>query len=328
MRPQSLFSWALLATISVTLPGSSPASVPQPQARTAYLNADTAGIDFAFQGEYVGRWRGNERLAAQVIAEGEGRFALQLLPGGLPGEGWDGVTRWKSSARLEGDHAIFSGGGWNGRIADGSMRGTDRDGSPFHLQRVVRKSPMEGRPAPSNAVVLFNGTTTDAWNNGKLFEGNLLGPGTTTKQRFRDFTLHVEFRTPFMPQARGQGRGNSGIKMAGIYEVQILDSFGLEGKANECGAVYARKPPSINMCYPPLSWQTFDIDFRAPRFDSEGRKTKEARITVRHNGILVHDDVPIQPYLHQIPFERETAPLFFQDHRCPVYFRNVWIIER
>ena len=119
------------------------------------------------------------------------------------------------------------------------------------------------------------------FEKGQLTEDGLLMAGVTSKQKFQDCSLHLEFRTPFMPTARGQGRGNSGCYLQGRYEVQILDSFGLEGKNNECGGIYEIKDPDVNMCLPPLAWQTYDIDYTAARYDADGTKTANARITVQ-----------------------------------------------
>lgn len=316
--------------------GLDPAAAPARQARpapekAAFLTAEEAGPDFAIQGEYLGSREGLGRLGAQVVAEGNGAFAVVFYPGGLPGEGWDARTRRKAVARREGEgqdrRVVLSGDGWAGTIGDGAIAGTHPDGSPFTLRRVARASPTAGLAPPPGAVVLFDGTNTDAWNNGRIVEGGLLGEGPVTRREFRDYTLHMEFRTPFMPLARGQGRGNSGIKMLSIYEVQILDSFGLDGRNNECGALYTRFAPPLNMAYPPLSWQTFDIDFRAPRFDTENRKIEDARITVRHNGILLHDDTVLRPKLGQVKQEKATGPVLLQNHGNPVYFRNIWLVE-
>ena len=148
------------------------------------------------------------------------------------------------------------------------------------LKKVDAQKPHARRSAPPGAIVLFDGTSPDNFENGKLIEGNLLGAtGCVSKHKFGDHSLHIEFRTPFMPKSRGQARGNSGVYVQGRYEVQVLDSFGLEGEDNECGGIYKIAKPAVNMCFPPLSWQTYDIDFKAARYDDGGKKTDNARIT-------------------------------------------------
>jgi hypothetical protein len=131
-----------------------------------------------------------------------------------------------------------------------------------------------------------------------------------------------------MPTARGQARGNSGVYAQGRYEVQVLDSFGLEGLDNECGGIYSIDQPSVNACFPPLSWQTYDIDFTAAQYDDAGTKTKNGRITVRHNGIVIHDRIELK---HGTPGFHEEGPgpdsLFLQDHGNPVVYRNIWVVE-
>jgi hypothetical protein len=139
--------------------------------------------------------------------------------------------------------------------------------------------------------------------------------------------LHLEFRIPFQPTARGQSRGNSGVYLQRRYEIQILDSFGLEPKNNDCAAVYEATPPDVNMSYPPLSWQTYDIEFTAARYDSTGKKTANAVVTVYHNGVKVHDRREIKgPTGHGIKEEDNPKQLNLQNHGNPVHFRNVWVV--
>jgi len=132
-----------------------------------------------------------------------------------------------------------------------------------------------------------------------------------------------------MPMSTGQARGNSGVYVQSRYEVQVLDSFGLEGKNNECGGIYSIAEPVVNMCLPPLSWQTYDFDFTAARYNVAGEKIKNAGITVRHNGVVIHDDIELT---HGTPGRHPEDPgpeaLFMQDHGNPVVYRNIWIVEK
>ncbi len=130
-----------------------------------------------------------------------------------------------------------------------------------------------------------------------------------------------------MPFARQQGRSNSGIYLQRSYEIQILDSFALEGLPNECGAIYRYRAPEINMCLPPLAWQTYDIDFKSARFDVSVRKTEDAYVTVWHNGYAVQEMVPIARKTgHGKPESPELLPIEFQNHGDPVRFRNIWLV--
>ena len=153
-------------------------------------------------------------------------------------------------------------------------------------------------------MVLFDGSTADKFVHGTLLaDGNLLSDATT-KQGFGDYTLHMEFRLSYMPNARGQARANSGLYLHDCYEVQVLDSFGLEGLDNECGGFYQLRKPDVNMCFPPLTWQTYDIKFTAPKF-TDGKKTANAKVEVRHNGVVVHPEFELA---HNTPGRQGEGP--------------------
>ncbi len=318
MSPRTLLAFAclifsLLATFAA-----------EKVAEETYLEPETAGPDFAEQGEYVG-----EGCAAQVIALGAGKFRIVGWSKGLPGTVADVEKKVEVEAAREGDKVRFDNNGWKGEIAGGQLRGTNTEGQTWALRRTLRESPTLGAKPPAGAIVLFDGTHTDAWVNGHLDERKLLPAGTKTKQAFGDFTLHVEFRTPFKPTARGQGRGNSGIYLQDRYECQVLDSFGLKGEDNEAGGLYKTAKPSLNMCLPPLSWQTYDIDFTAARFDDAGHKTKNAVTTVRLNGVVVQDRVELpKPTGGGQPEKPTPGPIQLQGHGNPVFYRNVWIVEK
>jgi hypothetical protein len=149
-----------------------------------------------------------------------------------------------------------------------------------------------------------------------------------TKQSFDDYYLHIEFQIPFDPDKSGQNRGNSGVYLGCKYELQILDSYGLLPTKQDCGAAYYIKPPDINMSLPPLEWQTYDIYFSSPEFDKERNKTENARATVYHNGVKIHDNIEFpNPTGGGMTFETSKAPIHLQNHGAPVRYRNIWIVE-
>lgn len=207
---------------------------------------------------------------------------------------------------------------------------------PLNAQQFLKQVPR-----PHNAIVLFDGAATDAWVqrdggapcawsvvNGELEvspgKGNIL-----TKEKLKDFRLHVEFNIPSLPEAKSQAKGNSGVYLHGLYEIQVLDSFNNETYANGmCGSIYGQKEPDINACKPAGNWQTYDIAFRAPRFDSSGKVTANPRVTVYHNSILIHDNVEITigPTTASLGGPMTpTGPIMLQDHGSRVRYRNIWI---
>jgi hypothetical protein len=295
----------------------------------AFTNPAEAGPDFAFQGEYVGDV-GDHHWGAQVVALGDGKFDLVGHQGGLPGKGWQrGGEMSRGKGELKGDTVELTGDGWTGVIQNSVLTIAHGDLKQA-MQKVERKSPTLGAKPPAGAIVLFDGSSAAAFEKGELVEGNLLGAtNCVSKQKFGDHSLHLEFRTPFMPKSRGQQRGNSGVYVQGRYEVQVLDSFGLEGADNECGGIYKAARPNVNMCYPPLSWQTYDIDFTAAKFDESGKKTASARITVKHNGVTIHENLELPGHTPGFrPEGPEKLGLFLQNHGNPVAFRNIWAVEK
>ncbi|MHB8867192.1 MAG: 3-keto-disaccharide hydrolase, partial [Pirellulaceae bacterium] len=176
-------------------------------------------------------------------------------------------------------------------------------------------------------IVLFDGSSVTRFEEGRLTDEGWLAPGAVTKLPVQDFQLHLEFQTPYMPYARDQGRANSGVYIQRRYEVQILDSFGGLPLPNGCGALYRQQGPELNMSFPPLSWQTYDIYFTAVRWDPDGNKVANAQITVMHNGVPIHrhQSIPTKTGAGQ-PETFYDGPLLFQDHGNPVQFRNVWMI--
>jgi hypothetical protein len=301
-----------------------------------FTTPEEAGIDFQLQGEYTGQLEdGNRPVGIQVIALGDGKFRAVAYLDGLPGDGWSpGGEKYSGEGMLKDGQVQFrspdDSDSTVATLTDGKITVRRDEQVIAELKKVERKSETLGARPPKGAIVLFDGTNTSAWENGKLVEKDLLGStNASSKQKFGDHLLHVEFCTPFMPAARGQGRGNSGVYIQGRYECQVLDSFGLEGEDNECGGIYSIARPAINMCFPPLSWQTYDIDFTAARYDQSGKKTKNARVTIKHNGVVIHDDLELP---HGTPGHDPEGPgpdsVFLQNHGNPVAFRNIWVVEK
>ena len=325
---------ACVLVFSVAIPAHAQKKAAAKKApQMAATDPAEAGPDFAVQGEYAGTVQGDSgdmKLGVQVIALGDGKFHAVGLIGGLPGDGWDEKTKKEADGQTKDGVTVLSHpDGAKGTIRDGVLTITSAEGKTIGtLKKVMRQSPTLGAKPPAGAVVLFDGTTADQFVDGRAKDGLLL-EGSTSKQKFQSYTIHLEFMIPFMPTARGQGRGNSGYYSQGRYETQILDSFGLEPKNNECGGIYGIAAPRISMSYPPLSWQTYDVDYTAAEY-KDGKKVKNARLTVRHNGVEIQHETEAGHATTASPVKEgpEPGPVYLQNHGNPVRFRNIWLVEK
>ena len=199
--------------------------------------------------------------------------------------------------------------------------------------------------APSDAIVLFDGKDVSAWESEqggrvpwKVADGAMTvvpgSKGIRTRQRFCDVQLHVEWRTPTDTKGfEGQNRGNSGIFLQELYELQVLDSYSNPTYANgQAGSIYKQAMPLVNASRAPGEWQAYDILWKAPRFSAGGGLASPARITVLHNGVLVQDNTEITGWTVHAEVARyqphaDRLPLVLQDHAHPVRYRNIWVRE-
>ncbi len=291
-----------------------------------YLTPSAGGPDYIAQGEYKNDWGG-----AQVIALGDNNFRLVTYRGGLPGAGWNQQVKTELPGKRDGDAIKFTGeNGYRAELEGGKLQVYSATGGPFPMEKTERKSPTLGAKPPAGAVVLFDGTSAANWEGGHLDDRKLLFAGCKSRQFFTNFTAHVEFLLPFKPLGRGQDRGNSGVYVQDRYEIQVLDSFGLKGENNECGGIYTQAKPAVNMCFPPLVWQTYDIDFTAATFDTGGNKTANARLSVRHNGVAIHENLELKGPTpgNGRKESAEGGPFFLQGHGNPVFFQNIWVVQK
>ena len=311
------------------------------------VNKSEFAKDFQWQGEYITPDNGR---AYQIIADGNGKFRIVGYPGGLPGEGWDRtMARFFGNGTLEGDAKIKVVGEKMDiprrdpsvivfdekqksrpmaftKNADGTISFLNKEAK--EAKKVVRESPTLGMEPPKGAFVVFNGKDLTNFKPGaKMNEETktLWSEACSVPFKNQPYILHLEFMTSFMPTKRGQARSNSGVYIAECYECQVLDSFGLEGENNECGGFYQSNRPDVNMAFPPLTWQTYDIDFTPAKYEN-GKKVANAKVTVLHNGVAIHTDLELAKETPgRLKEANEPRGVYLQGHGNKVQYRNIWV---
>lgn len=300
----------------------------------AYTSIPKGDLCFPLMGEFVGKAKNaegaQEVLALQVRVIGKDKFDAIAYRGGLPGQ-----SKFESEpTRMVGQRSdgflILSGGPWAIFVEKNGCSVVGKKGELLgKLKRIKRSSPTLLSPPPEGAFVLFDGTSTKNFTTAEMTKDGLLMQGADVMPMFQDFDLHIEFKLPYMPQADSQKRSNSGLYLQSRYECQILDSFATTPVINGCGALYRFKAPDLNMSLPPLTWQTYDVRFTAPRWASDGSKVRNAHITSWVNGVKVQDNVSLPNKTGAGKTEEPILlPIKFQDHGDPVRFRNAWIVDR
>ena len=290
---------------------------------------DLAQVDaqYAYVGEYTADTPSGPvgvRISTQA---GDQPMFAKIYKGGLPGLGWKTDKPELATGALDSQGLTLRGTEGSARQVRSSSDRivlVEANGQEIALKKISRHGVTLGKPAPAGAKVLFNGSDTSAWKNAKVTDDGLLRMGCETVDPLVGGHLHVEFRTPYMPTSVGQKRGNSGIYLQKRYEVQVLESFALEGIENECGAIYRQRRPDLNMALPPLVWQSYDI-FLTPAVFKDGQKVKGTELTVIHNGVPVHYRTLVVAKTGAGSAEGpDPLPLLLQDHGDPVVYRNIW----
>ena len=302
------------------------------------------------QGEYIISEYGYT-LGMHLVAQGEGKYLAVAYVDGLPGDGWNaGDLHVLGTAVVSGNDITFTLKESRGTNTFGvdlpdsaEIKGKvtvekAKEGAPgvpvkielvsvagmsdipygLYLEKQYRKNPKLVEGVPEGVAVLFGGSNPS--------NGNTLWAEASSKAfEKKPYKMHLEFMLSYMPQARGQARSNSGVYLDERYECQVLDSFGLEGENNECGGFYGMMKPKLNMCFPPLTWQTYDFDFTPAKWDGN-TKTANARVSVKHNGVQIYDNIELPKHTPGCKDEG-PAPLgvYLQGHGNKVQYRNIWI---
>ncbi|MDP6636865.1 MAG: DUF1080 domain-containing protein [Phycisphaerae bacterium] len=304
---------------------------------------DPAKVD-KYTGEYTGQFvvdgKKGEGLA-QVIAEGKGQYRAVLMRGLWKTAKDAKQVRIELTGKIDADGNVpLEGKGWKGTLIGRKTLVAKAEKGSFDGKWTVRKSPTLCAKPPKGAIVLLPfkpGKEPDMkeWTNQKwipLSNGAMrVGRGSNfTVRKFGSMKLHIEWRCPYEPTRRGQGRGNSGVYTQKRYEVQVLESFGLASKSNDAGSIYKVANTKINASLPPLQWQTYDIEFTNAIVGSDGKTKTPPLMSVLHNGVQIHKDVPMPGKTTAAAASGLTVKdsLMLQDHGNKVEYRNIWIIEK
>jgi len=348
-----IHNWTLAMGLYLTfaLPAAEFGTVPDPYtgnwAGTLKSNTKEAPVHatvIAYKNRYEVTLRGESdtRKPAIVVLNGTVQMDKLVLAQALDSDRSGAIAAQQNEGASEATR-------WSGQAKGDEITGafTSGETSTFSLKKIpFQPSPTLGDKAPIGALMLLDGKHLNAWESKQASadaiqwivvesgalevvsqrDGKKNKQDLRTKEDFGDYRLHLEFKLVYKPEATGQGRSNSGVIHLGVYETQILDSFGLYGRDNECGGIYKTREPDRNVGYPAGLWQTYDIEFKAPRFSADGKKTADARMSVRLNGVLIHNDVTV-PNPTGGGKEAARGPIVLQDHGNPVQFRNIWVVK-
>jgi len=321
---------AIAILVLVSGPWLSVTAAPAAGAGKADIVRPGEDPDDGVQGDYLSVNQKEPAGEAKIIGQGGNAYRMVFTP--------YGAANVDMSGKVENGQGTLTGPDGASAVLAGKTLTVTVGGKKYKLVYTHPQSTTQGLKPPAGAIVLLayappTPPSLAEWANNSweaLADGSMVkgGGDIRTKRSLGDMQLHLEFRCPYMASARGQGRGNSGVYLMDRYEVQILDSFGNPSKDDECGGIYKVATPKVNASFPPDVWQTYDIIFRAPRFDAQGKKVKNAAVTVVQNGLTIHENVEIPgPTGGAVggPEVRE-APLRLQDHGNPVRFRNIWAL--